>query len=33
MQISLQKYYDILDKSSFVKHFGRVSKVVGLTKE
>jgi flagellum-specific ATP synthase len=33
MQISLQKYYDILDKSSFVKHFGRVSKVVGLTIE
>ncbi len=33
MQISLQKYHDILDRSSFVKHFGRVSKVVGLTIE
>ncbi len=33
MQISLQKYHDILDKSNFLKYFGRVSKVVGLTIE
>ncbi len=33
MQISLQKYHDILDKSDFLKYFGRVSKVVGLTIE
>jgi len=33
MQISLQRYHDILDRSSFVRHFGKVSKVVGLTIE
>ena len=33
MQINLQKYHDILDRSNFVKYFGRVSKVVGLTIE
>ena len=33
MQIDLQKYQNILDKSSFVKYYGRVSKVVGLTIE
>ncbi|NLK86686.1 MAG: flagellar protein export ATPase FliI [Clostridiaceae bacterium] len=33
MQISLQKYHDILDRSNFLKYFGRVSKVVGLTIE
>jgi len=33
MHISLQRYYDILENSSFVRHFGRVSKVVGLTIE
>lgn len=33
MQISLQKYHDILDKSNFLKYIGRVSKVVGLTIE
>lgn len=33
MQINLQKYHDLLEKSSFVKYYGRVSKVVGLTIE
>jgi len=33
VQIDLQKYQNILDKSSFVKYYGRVSKVVGLTIE
>lgn len=33
MQISLQKYNDILEKSDFKKYYGRVSKVVGLTIE
>ena len=33
MQINLQRYHNLLDKSSFVKYFGRVSKVVGLTIE
>mgnify|MGYP000946277708 CR=1 FL=1 len=33
MQINLQKYQDILDKSNFVKYYGKVSKVVGLTIE
>ena len=33
MQISLQKYHDILTKSDFKKYYGRVSKVVGLTIE
>ena len=33
MQISLQKYHEILDKSSFLKYYGNVSKVVGLTIE
>lgn len=33
MQINLQKYHNLLDGSSFVKYFGRVSKVVGLTIE
>jgi flagellum-specific ATP synthase len=33
VQISLQKYHDILDRSNFLKYFGRVSKVVGLTIE
>ena len=32
-QINLQKYHDLLEKSSFVKYLGRVSKVVGLTIE
>jgi flagellum-specific ATP synthase len=33
MRINLQKYRDILDKSDFIKYYGRVSKVVGLTIE
>jgi flagellum-specific ATP synthase len=33
VQINLQRYHNLLDKSSFVKYFGRVSKVVGLTIE
>ena len=33
MQISLQKFHNILDKSDFIKYYGKVSKVVGLTIE
>lgn len=33
MHISLQKYHDILEKSDFIKYYGKVSKVVGLTIE
>lgn len=33
VQISLQKYHDLLESSSFLKYFGKVSKVVGLTIE
>jgi flagellum-specific ATP synthase len=33
MRINLHKYRDILDKSDFIKYYGRVSKVVGLTIE
>lgn len=33
MQINLQKYHNILNKSDFVQYYGRVSKVVGLTIE
>lgn len=33
MHISLQKYHDILEKSKFIKYYGKVSKVVGLTIE
>lgn len=33
MQNNLAKYYDILDRSDFIKYYGKVSKVVGLTIE
>ena len=33
MHISLQKYHDILERSDFIKYYGKVSKVVGLTIE
>lgn len=33
MQINLQKFRNILDKSDFIQYYGKVSKVVGLTIE
>lgn len=33
MQISLQKYHNILKKSDFITYYGKVTKVVGLTIE
>lgn len=33
MRMNLQKYRDLLDKSDFIKYYGKVSKVVGLTIE